>query len=490
MDNIHWCITIGLSMQLMRAYCESASGQAPGLRNQPGAPYVYKATDRMSWEDSVLDKSTSSQGHRARRHRALRGGAFPVAAVCAIGLLATACQSGSGMAGGGTGPGSPAKKAVAANPVQIAITPATGSSDVNPSQGITVTATGGKLHNVTVSGATVAGTLNAAGTVWHSTWALPVSQSLKVTATASDTSGHSAARTSAFRTLSPAQTFTTMIFEGYQQTYGVGIPIMLTFSRPIENRAAVERSLTVTSSKPVVGAWYWDNSQTLVFRTRDYWPAHTSVSFVGHLNGVEGAPGVYGDHTLTQSFKIGQSLIVTASTRTHHMKLYRDGKLLRSWPISTGRPGDNTPNGTYLTISKGNPVLMKGPGYALEVPWSVRFTWTGDYLHDAYWSVGEQGFTNVSHGCVNMAPADAEFYYKMAVPGDPVTISGSPRGGSWDNGWTEWFLSWPQFVKGSALHEAVMAGPDGSTFVDPATLAASTATVPAGTARPGNSSAG
>ena len=70
---------------------------------------------------------------------------------------------------------------------------------------------------------------------------------------------------------------------------------------------------------------------------------------------------------------------------------------------------------------------MKGPGYSIEVPWSVRFTWSGDYLHDAYWSVGQQGFTNVSHGCVNMPPADAESYYKMAVPGDPVTITGSPR---------------------------------------------------------------
>ena len=95
----------------------------------------------------------------------------------------------------------------------------------------------------------------------------------------------------------------------------------------------------------------------------------------------------------------------------------------------------------------------------------MRFTWSGDYLHDAYWSVGEQGFTNVSHGCVNMSPADAETYYKMAVPGDPVTIMGSPRAGAWDNGWTMWFLSWKQWLRGSALHEAVRAGPRGSVFV-------------------------
>ncbi len=89
-----------------------------------------------------------------------------------------------------------------------------------------------------------------------------------------------------------------MIFEGYQQTYGVGMPIMLTFSHPVVNKAAVERSLQLRTSKPVAGAWYWDGSQTLDFRPESYWPAHTQVSFTGHLNGVEMAPGVYGAHTL------------------------------------------------------------------------------------------------------------------------------------------------------------------------------------------------
>ncbi|HEX6933357.1 MAG TPA: Ig-like domain-containing protein [Streptosporangiaceae bacterium] len=432
----------------------------------------------------MLNEDKRSSRCRSRRHRLA-----PIAAVCAAGILAAACQSSSGgPAGGGS--------STPADTVQLSITPASGSTGANPRKGITVTASKGTIKSVTVQGAgltgqrAVTGTLNSAKTVWHSDWALPVDQTLTVTATGVGTSGHSVTTSSTFKTLRPAQTFTTHIFEGYKDQYGVGMPIMLTFSQPIKNRAAVERSLRITTSKPVVGAWYWDNSQTLAFRPRDYWPAHTTVSFVGHLDGVEASPGVYGDHTLTQEFSIGTSLIVVASTARHHMWLYRDGKLLRHWPISTGRPGDNTPNGTYLTIEKGNPVLMKGPGYSLEVPWSVRFTWSGDYLHDAYWSTSQQGFENVSHGCVNMSPAAAKYYYKMAVPGDPVTIVGSPRGGAWDNGWTHWFLSWPELLKGSALHQAVMAGPSGSTFVDPSTLPASTATSPIGTSKPGNSGAG
>ncbi len=357
--------------------------------------------------------------------------------------------------------------------MRLSITPASGSIDSTPNRGITVTVAEGRITSVIVraGGEPVGGTFNAAGTVWHSTWALNVSQRYTVAATAAAESGSPVTRTSSFRTFTPASTFSTMIIEGYDQTYGVGMPIILYFSRPIINRTAVERTLQVSTSKPVVGAWYWDSKCNmapvcLYFRPRRYWAPGTRVSFTGHLDGVEAAPGVYGAHTLTQTFSIGPSLIVVASAATHYMNVYRDGKLFAHWPISSGRPGDDTPDGNYLTIEKANPVDMVGPGYNIDVPWSVRFTWSGDYLHDAYWSVGEQGFTNVSHGCVNMPPVDAEIYYQMAVPGDPVKIIGSPRAGEWDNGWTQWFLAWDKWVQGSALHEAVQTGPHGSTFVN------------------------
>jgi len=397
-----------------------------------------------------------------------------LAAIAALAMLAAACSGGGSAHGSGHG-----SKAKAASAPQVTITPANGAKNADPSAGITVTARIGTLKNVTVrtAGDPVTGSLSEGGKVWHSQWALNVSQSYTVTAT----SASGSVVTSTFRTLAPSQTFQTQIFEGYKQAYGVGMPIILTFSQPITNKAAVEQSLQVATSTPVVGAWYWDGSQTLVFRPRDYWPVGTTVSFTGHLNGVKGGSGLYGDHTLTQTFDIGPSLIAIANTATHHTEIYYNGKLRYDWPISSGRPGDDTPDGSYLTIEKGNPVEMVGPGYRISVPWSVRFTFSGDYYHDAFWSVGQQGFENVSHGCVNLSPANAETYYKLAVPGDPITVVNSPKAGRWDNGWTEWFLSWQQLVQGSALHEAVQAGPSGSTFVDPSTLQASTASAPLGT---------
>jgi lipoprotein-anchoring transpeptidase ErfK/SrfK len=428
---------------------------------------------------------------RPGRHR------WAAAAVAMLALLASACSGGGGpRAQAAPDARHPGKTTTTTASQAVKIAPANGTTNADPSQGITVTATDGTLTNVTVqtAGDPVTGNLSQGGTVWRSQWALDVSQSYKVTATLSQPDGATVTEVSKFSTLTPTRTFRAEIFEGANQTYGVGMPIILYFNQPIVDKAAVEQALQVTTSNPVVGAWYWDDhcnmaTSCVYFRPRDYWPSGTKVTFTGHLDGVQGAPGVYGDHTLRQTFDIGPSLIAIGNTATHRTQIYQNGQLLYDWPISTGKPGDDTPDGSYLTIEKANPVQMTGPGYSISVPWSVRFTFSGDYYHDAYWSVGQQGFENVSHGCVNLSPADAEIYYNLAVPGDPITIVGSPIGGVWDNGWTEWFLSWSQYLQGSALQEAVEAGPNGSVFVNPASVPPSTATAPLQTPPANNSAA-
>ena len=393
-----------------------------------------------------------------------------LAMFAALALFVAACGSGSAPTGQGAGGQAPANAKPSG--VRLSITPATGSKDRKPNRGITVTAAGGRISRVVVRtrGDRVTGRLNAAGTAWRSDWALNVSRRYAVTAMGVGPSGQRVTQTSSFRTFTPRNTFSTRIVEGFHQTYGVGMPIVLYFDRPIRNKAAVERALDVRTSRRVVGAWYWDGNcgmapTCLYFRPQHYWKPHTRVTVTAHLNGIKGAPGLFGNHTLKQSFRIGSSLIAVVSTSKHSMNLYRNGKKFAQWPISSGRPGDDTPNGNYLTIEKANPVQMTGPGYSISVPWSVRITWSGEYLHDAFWSVGDQGFSNVSHGCVNMSPANAQTFYKMTNPGDPVKIHGSPRAGVWDNGWTMWFLSWRKYVRGSALNKAVRTGPSGSTFV-------------------------
>jgi lipoprotein-anchoring transpeptidase ErfK/SrfK len=446
---------------------------------------------------------------RARNRGSAKRGrpAATIVAAAVIGLLAIACggghgssaSSGQAKAQAAASASASAKAQAAALAAELQITPSNGSRDVDPSKGVSVTAVKGKVTSVTVrsSGDPVPGALTDGGKTWHSTWTLDDAQSYTVTATGTVGSGQKVTTTSTFRTLSPRQSFSTEIYEGSGQTYGVGMPIMLIFSQPITNRAAVERSLELTTSKPVIGAWYWDGDEHLDFRPRDYWPANTTVSFDGHLNGVQGASGVYGGANLTQSFTIGRSLIAVASTTTHLTQIYLNGTRIYQWPISTGRASLPTPDGTYVSVEKSNPVRMIGGGapgsagyYNELVNYAVRFTFSGDYYHSAPWSVIDQGTTNVSHGCVNLPPSDAATYYNMSIPGDPITVTDSTAAGRWDDGWTEWFLPWSQYLHGSALGQAVEAGPQGSTFVSAAALPADTATAPLQTSATGNFYAG
>jgi lipoprotein-anchoring transpeptidase ErfK/SrfK len=396
----------------------------------------------------------------------------------AVSLAIIACQ----------GPALPAAPSPSQAADTLSISPADGSRGVTTSAPVTVAPAHATVTSITVTsgGTQVEGNVSEGGTVWHSRWALHTSSTYRVTATGVSASGKTITTTSSFRTITPPATMGVHIFQGYQQTYGVGMPIILTFSGPVTNKAAVERALQVTTSRPVVGAWYWDGDQTLYFRPRAYWPQNTSVSFTGHLDGVQAAPGVYGAADLTQDFRIGRSLIVTLSTRTHHMKVWYRHKLIGTWPISTGMPGHDTANGTYLTIEKGNPTRMVGNGYDVMVPHAVRFTWSGNYIHAADWSVAQQGVVNVSHGCVNVSPAHSQIYYGLARAGDPVTVTGSPAAGAWGDGWTVWFWTWDRLVRGSALGQAVVAGPDGSHFVSPSSLAPWSPSSPLQGPEPGN----
>jgi lipoprotein-anchoring transpeptidase ErfK/SrfK len=337
------------------------------------------------------------------------------------------------------------------------------------------TVAGQTAASQTAAGTTLAGTYAPGSRSWRTRWALAPTQTYRVTATAVDAHGRRTVMASTFRTLQPRGTFTAATVLGAGQTVGVGMPIMINFSRPITDRAAVERALQIWSSKPVTGAWYWVNSTSVWFRPRHYWPAHTRVRFTAHLAGLQGAPGVYGRSDLTQHFRIGDSLIAVASAATHHMKVWWNGRLAGDWPVSTGRPGMDTPDGRYLSFAMGSPVDMNSasygvgpgmPGYYNELVYdAVQFTFSGDYVHSAPWSVGEQGLINVSHGCVNVAPGYAAWFYGHSVLGDPISVVGSPVAGTSGDGWTIYFLGWHKLLAGSAIGHAVQVSRDGSRLV-------------------------
>jgi len=222
-------------------------------------------------------------------------------ALVLLALVAAACDSTtSGSEPSGGGKGGSADPAAPKSAAHLTITPSHDSSDVDPSAGISVSVSDGTLTDVTAEpahGDAIEGAESHGGTAWRSTWALETDTHYVVHATATDADGVSVTKRSSFTTLAPQRTFSTTIFEGAGQSYGVGMPIILNFSSPIQNKRAIERSLQVWTSNRVVGAWYWDGDKTLYFRPRDYWPEHTQVRFVGHLDGIDAGRGVYGVHT-------------------------------------------------------------------------------------------------------------------------------------------------------------------------------------------------
>jgi lipoprotein-anchoring transpeptidase ErfK/SrfK len=364
--------------------------------------------------------------------------------------------------------------------------------DTRPDLGVQVSAQHGTLTSVTVrnaNGQPVAGSYRAGSRSWHTGWALAPAQTYQVSATAVSTSDKRTVISGTFRTFRPAHSIAATTTMTAQQSYGIGMPIMVSFSRPVTDKAAVERSLQITASNPVTGAWYWMNKKTVWFRPKRYWPAHTEVRFTAHLAGVQTAPGVFGRANLSQHFRIGNSLVAVANTATHHMKVWWKGRPMGNWPISTGRPGMDTADGRYLSFAMANPVDMNSasigipagsPGYYNELVYdAVQFTMSGTYIHSAPWSVGEQGIVNVSHGCVNVGPANAVWYYDHSMLGDPISVVGSPVRGTWNNGWTIYFLSWHKLLAGSATGDAVLASASGSQFVPASAVAPPTAAGPA-----------
>lgn len=372
--------------------------------------------------------------------------------------LAAACQS-SGSAASSNDPASAGAK--------ITITPATGEEHVRPDLPVKVQVANGKLQNVQVTSEkkvpTVKGTMGPGNTTWKSKWTLNPHTEYTVTATAVNAENKSARATSTFTTLAAKNTFTVnSIGPNDDETVGAGMPIILQFSSPIANRARVEKALEVRMSKKVEGAWHWVDDSNVVFRPKKYWPKGEKVHLNAHLRGVRAAKNMYGTRNFHLKFQIKRKVIIKASTKTHQLKVYKNGKKIRQWPISAGRGGVYkyyTTSGIHLTMDRGNPVRMVSPGISKGQPgyydelinYAVRISNSGEYIHSMPSTVWAQGHTNVSHGCINSPPSDAAWFYNFADRGDIVIVKGTPRKLEWNNGWGYWQMSWKEWKKGSAL---------------------------------------
>ncbi|WP_158588090.1 L,D-transpeptidase [Actinomadura logoneensis] len=251
------------------------------------------------------------------------------------------------------------------------------------------------------------------------------------------------------------------------EVVGIGMPIIVTFTRPVPSRAKVERVLRVRMSQPVQGGWYWLSSRQAVYRPRSYWPSGERVVLDARLEELRDVAGMSGARNVRRGFRVGRARISVVDTRAHRMRVREDGRLVRTTPISAGRggkPAYTTTNGVHLVMRKSDPVVMtsawmgvtdpKDPRYyKLKVRYAVQISATGEYVHSAPWSVASQGRANVSHGCVNASPAFARWFYARSVRGDVVVVTGTNRPLAWTNGYGYWQMPWSRWKSGSALRQ-------------------------------------
>ena len=205
---------------------------------------------------------------------------------------------------------------------------------------------------------------------------------------------------------------------------GAAKPIYINFARPIANRQMAQDAVHISSVPPVPGRFYWTSDTQLRWRPQDFWPAGTVVNI--------DAAGT------KSSFTVPEQLVATVDDATKTMTVVRNGEVEKEFPVSLGKPGHDTKNGTYYVLEKFADIVMdsstygvpvdSAEGYKTHVKDAVRIDNSGIFVHGAPWSVADQGNTNVSHGCINLAPADAKWFYDNFGSGDAVVIKNTDGG--------------------------------------------------------------
>jgi lipoprotein-anchoring transpeptidase ErfK/SrfK len=261
-------------------------------------------------------------------------------------------------------------------------------------------------------------------------------------------------------TTAPPQIHATLS-PGDGDVVGVGMPAVVTFDRPVAkaDRPAVEQRLTVTGNPPVEGAWRWIAPGVVHWRPAVYWQPGTDVTVHSDLRGLQVGDALGADER-TSRFRIGDAHVSTVDVATHQMTVTENGQVARVIAMSAGRDQYPTNNGVHLALEKARTVTMDSStvgiprdspaGYYRKVAWATRLSYSGTFVHAAPWSAGAQGQRNVSHGCINISPADAEWFYNFTRRGDVVVVvnSKAPPKLS-DPGMADWNIPWEQWRTGA-----------------------------------------
>ncbi|WP_395577319.1 Ig-like domain-containing protein [Streptomyces sp. BK79] len=407
----------------------------------------------------------SPAGSRGRGGKG-RGRALSALALGVL-LTVTACGGGSG-AGAGDDGGKNAKDSTAAGSKQseavVSIAPKDGAEAVDTSGALKVGATKGKLTEVVVKdaeGAKVDGKISGDGATWTPSTHLAAATTYTVHAVAKDSEGRTAAEDSRFTTLTPKNTFMGHFTPEDGSKVGVGMPFSIRFTRGITHPEDVEKAIRVKTEPAVEVAGHWFGNDRIDFRPEKYWKPGTKVTVDLNLDGVEGRDGVYGEQAKTVSFTVGRSQVSVVDAKKLTMKVVRDGKTIKTIPVTTGAPGYETWNGQMVITERLPVTRMNGEtvGYGGEydikdVPHAMRLSTSGTFIHGNYWGGDAFGNRNASHGCIGLRDvrggwdekAPAAWFFENSLIGDVVVVKNSNDATiAPDNGLNGWNMSWEKW---------------------------------------------
>lgn len=395
---------------------------------------------------------------------------------CALAAVAVTLVTGCTASGAGssppdsTGTTSPrsstsAASSSAAPQAAIQVSPPLGTTDFGPQDPITVQAAGGTLTEVSIlapDGTPVAGALSADRTTWIAGERLGYDRTYTVSARAENLGGDPVTAAGSIGTASPVTlTYASALPNPDLTDVGVGQPIAVYFDEDVTDRAAVERRLNVTTTPPVEGAWKWFSDREVHYRPREFWPAGTHVEVDVSIYGVNVGNGIYGQEDRHLEFDVHDQLVAKVDSAELALRIYRNGTLVKTMPAALGKPDYETYSGTYVVMDQHAEYTMDSSsygvpiddaeGYRLEVEYASRLSNTGIFVHAAPWSVPDQGVRNVSHGCLNVSTADAQWFYENFGRGDVVEVTGTGRPLVPTDGFGDWNISWADWQAGSAL---------------------------------------
>jgi len=259
-----------------------------------------------------------------------------------------------------------------------------------------------------------------------------------------------------FETSSPAHLTMPYVNPGDGEVVGIGEPVAIRFDENIANRAAAQKAITITTDPPVEGAFYWLNNREVRWRPEHFWKPGTAIDVAVNTYGVDLGEGMFGEDNVKTHFTIGDEVLATADDNTKMLTVRVNGEVVKTMPTSMGKDSTPTANGVYIVGARFKHIIMDSStygvpvnspnGYRTDVDWATQLSYSGVFVHSAPWSVGAQGHYNTSHGCLNVSPSNAVWFYDHIKRGDIVeiintvgpTLLGTEGLGDWNILWAQW----------------------------------------------------